>query len=114
MWWVGTQETEPEEVVGEICCPPQVVDTGEDREMLPGAGGCLAARSLHCAARRGFVGASYPQTLSVIHRKRVVIHSCIAMVRVEGWPHPPDMVSAGTRMPGMGGVDTKGGLWRAT
>jgi hypothetical protein len=34
------------------------------------------------------VGASYPQIPSVIHRKRGVIHSRIAMAGVEGCHHP--------------------------
>lgn len=34
------------------------------------------------------MGASYPQIPSVIHRKRGVIHSCIAMAGVGGC-HPP-------------------------
>ena len=34
------------------------------------------------------MGASYPQILSVIHRKRGVIHSCIAMAGVGSCHHP--------------------------
>ena len=103
MWQVGSQGTEPAGVVGGICCPPPVVDTGGEQEMLPGASGRLAARSFHCEGKEGLHGGElspnplgYPQktgSYPQLHRDG------------GGWgvSPPPDMGSPGTWVPGMGG-----------